>query len=207
MSINLSNRRDHAYLVLLAGEMRQQPLAPTGAPSSRRALMTAFCYSKIAGVPLDARFMIFPRGPISEEVLGDLEALEAADVLKNASLRPEQYAHLVPSTMSLQLAADYRTWIALHRETARQVLQVLAPLTPEHLDQVAAMHFLALQLKRQGSVDDGRVIFNFLAGQEEAGWNMGLTEAIALFADLVVARVIEPTAPPPIPLAPVSAIV
>ncbi len=180
--------QDMAYLALLAGEAQQLPYVP-GAPTSRRALVTAFCYSKIAGVPLAARFLVFP-------------------------LDPARYTHLVPAVQSLPLAAQHRLWLTEQRAQAQAVLAALAPLTPARLDQAAALHFLALHLKQQGTPAFGpAVVGEFLAAQADEGWQLTPGDAATLFVGLVKAGVIDYGEPAPaaaaatpiLPLLPVEA--
>lgn len=163
--------RDHALLCSVVGEANRQIREDNRGNVTRRALMSAFCYCKLAGVPVERRFLINPSGPVSEELIHDIESLELDEAIKNVSMQPDHHADYTTGVGALALCAEHRTWLNAHRETVGAVLKVLAPLTTSHLAQVACMHFLFLVLaEEQGPDLKKHVVDHFLAACLSEGW-------------------------------------
>lgn len=188
--------RDHALLCSIVGEANQQIKADSRGNVTRRVLLSAYCYCKLAGVPVARRFLIHPSGPVSEEVLLDLDSLECDEALKNVSMEPEHHADYIIGAGALALCAEHRTWLNSHRQTVTAVLGMLAPLTPSHLAQVACMHFLFLVLCEAGLTDlKSQVIDQFMAACPDEGWSVARDAAAALYSQMVSVRLIRDSSP------------
>lgn len=186
----LCTERDHALLCCIvseAGAIANE----TGARVTRRVVMTAFCYAKICGVPTDRRFMIYPAGPVADELLTDLEALEMDEAIKDVSLEPEHHANYITGVGALSLCAPHRGFLDLQRPRVQRVLKALAPLTKARLEQVACMHFLFLHLRKESAENlTQRVLAEFLAAREGEGWRISPEEAGDLYDRMAAAGLV-----------------
>lgn len=192
METAICQHRDQALLCTIIGEAGSL-VRSAGGHVSRRAVMTAFCYCKVAGVPTERRFMIYPPGPVADDILLDLEALEVDEAIKNVSIDPDNHADYVNSVGALSLCARHRTWLETVRPKVTAVLKAMAPLTKTHLAQVACMHFLFLFVRREIGPDDlrAKVLSEFLAAAPGEEWTVTADEADALFSALVEANLIH----------------
>lgn len=191
--IAICQHRDQALLCTIIGEANTIVSETGKGHVSRRAVISAFCYAKIAGVPTERHFGIFPGGPIANELVFDLEALEMDESIKNISLNPEGHADYQTGVGALSLCAKHRDWLELQRPKVRAVLKALTPLTNDHLAQVAAIHYLFLHLKRETAAAHvgAEVVVEFLAAVPGEGWTVNATAAIDMFNALAEAGVVH----------------
>lgn len=192
----ICQHRDQAVLCTIVGEANQTLSTKKGSLSgeavSRQALMHAFCYCKVAGLPIERRFLIYPTGPVADDILLDIEALELDQSIKNISVVPEEHADYTSGIGALSLCAKHRTWLETHRPLIRRVLKALTPLTREHLAQVACLHFLFLHMRRETGTENlaARVIAEFLAAAPGEDWEVSQEQAVTLYERMVEANLI-----------------
>jgi hypothetical protein len=187
----ICQHRDQAVLCTIVGEANKT-LDPKAGAVSRQALMHAFCYCKVAGLPIERRFLIYPTGPVADDILLDIEALELDQAIRNVSVVPEERADYTSGIGALSLCAKHRVWLETHRPLIRGVLRALRPYTKEHLAQVACLHFLFLHMRRETGTDNlpARVIAEFLAAAPGEEWEVSQADAVMLYERMVEANLI-----------------
>lgn len=190
--MQVSQERELAALAHMTAAARR-----TGAPVTRQGLMALYCYTRIAGAPLHHPFSIFPTGPVSEEVLADIDTLIAANAVKNHTMDPDGAADLSLWSEGLALCGRYGAFLDEVRPVVEAVLAAIGPLSINRLRHVATMHFLALHFQREGAKDVPlSTLTEFL--QAEAG-EMSATMAVDFYDRLHAIRLVPivPALPDP----------
>lgn len=187
----ICTERDQALLCAIVGAANERAKT-NGGKVTRRLVMTAYCYGKIAGIPIDHHFLIYPHGPLAADVLLDIEALELDGALKDVSLDPERGADYIPHTSALSLCVRYKGFLDLQRARIRRVLAALEPFGKERLAQVAALHYLFLHLQRSGEENVmQQTLGEFLAAREGEGWQINPEEAGCLYDRMAAAGLVS----------------
>lgn len=137
MSLFFAGTQDEA---LLAMAVQEASRADGVRYLGRTALQKIMYFLKVLGVPMDYRFDIHHYGPFCNAILHDTEMLMADEVIVDLAQRGH-YSNYAPGPNTDELLEMHAEAIEPNRERVREVVSVLAPMSPEKLELLATLHF------------------------------------------------------------------
>ncbi len=147
MSSFFSTERDDALLAMVVQEAHR---AAGVSPLGRTALQETMYFLKVLGVPMDYRFDIRRYGPFCDAILRDTEmAIVDGVVVDEAAGR--RYSNYVPGPNVEELLEKHAAVPAQYRQTVREVVTALAPMSPERLELLATLHSAFAAERASGS--------------------------------------------------------
>lgn len=150
-----------------------------------RTAMQKLAYSiQAVGVPVPCSFGIYTYGPYSDSVTFAVESLLADDVIKDASQNPK-YSNYRLDHNSEELLEFFADEIAPYRAQINQVVDALGNFSPNDLELIATLHFIAKrqkQTRQPGSKESVIREFKLIkrdkfSDPEIEAWYLGLTNA------------------------------
>ena len=137
MPLFFSTKQDDALLAMVV----QEACNADGVPYfGRTALQKTMYFLKVLGVPMDYRFDIHHYGPFCNAILTDTEMLIVDDVIVDSAPK-SRYSNYAPGPNVNELLEKHTEVLIQYRETMREVVAVLAPMSPEKLELLATLHF------------------------------------------------------------------
>jgi uncharacterized protein len=163
VELMLTGTRDQALLSLVVTEARIAA-DEAGGYVGRTAIQKILYFLNTRGVPMGYSFDIYHYGPYCEDVLRDAEWLQADEVIRDDSSKPQKYSNYGPGPALEQLLSAYAEELEPYRDRVRQVVRALVPLRAEHLELIATLDYLYRWLcaSGQGGPWKERVVARFL---------------------------------------------
>ena len=146
MSLFFSTERDDALLAMVVQEAHS---AAGVSYLGRTALQKTMYFLKVLGVPMDYRFDIHHYGPFCNAILRDTETLIVDGVVVDEANR-SRYSNYVPGPNAEVLLQKHAV-LEQYRQTVREVVAALAPMSPEKLELLATLHFAFAAERASGS--------------------------------------------------------
>ena len=147
MSLFFSTERDDALLAMVVQEAHS---AAGVSYLGRTALQKTMYFLKVLGVPMDYRFDIHHYGPFCNAILHDTEMLIVDGVVVDGAAK-SRYSNYAPGPNAEELIEKHAAVLARYRQTVREVVAALAPMSPEKLELLATLHFAFAAEKASGS--------------------------------------------------------
>lgn len=147
MSLFFSTERDDALLAMVVQEAHS---AAGVLYLGRTALQKTMYFLKVLGVPMDYRFDIHHYGPFCNAILRDTETLIVDEVVVEEATR-SHCSNYVPGANAEELLRKHAAVLEQYRETVRDVVAALAPMSPEKLELLATLHFAFAAERASGS--------------------------------------------------------
>ena len=137
MSLFFSTKQDDALLAMVV----QEACSADGVSYfGRTALQKTMYFLKVLGVPMDYRFDIHHYGPFCNAILHDTEMLAVDEVIVDSATK-SHYSNYAPGQNLNKLLEAHTEVLTQYREKVREVVAVLAPMSPEKLELLATLHF------------------------------------------------------------------
>lgn len=146
MILNLTQTREQAFLAMViqeAGNVLTQQNGYLG----RTAIQKILYFAQALGVPVRYRFDVYHYGPFCSDILSDVDSLVLEDVIADKSANPSRYSNYRIGPESERLFGDFHSEIEPHRETVRSIVKALVPLSPDHLELIATLHYAYRELR------------------------------------------------------------
>lgn len=144
MAILLTGTRDQALLAMVIQEAHQIAKQQRGFVG-RTAVQKIMYFLKAIGIPMDYSFDIYHYGPFADEILRDMEWLQADGVITDQSQKPDVYSDYAPAQMIQELLDRHSDSLEPLRGKVRNLVQVLIPLRPERLELLATLDYIYRQ--------------------------------------------------------------
>lgn len=149
MALFLTGTQDQALLatvVRLAWNVAQRD----GGYVGRTALQKIMYFLQVLGVPMGYKFSIHHFGPFSDDLVKDLEWLEADEVVRNTASSEVKYYNYGPGSTLDELVIPYQDLLAPHLEKIGHAVTAFVPLSPRDLELLATMHYAFRSVKAWG---------------------------------------------------------
>lgn len=142
-------KKEHALLTLVVAEAA--PL--TKSKSSflgRTAIQKIVYFLQREGVPMRYSFDLYTYGPFCQEVLFDMDDLQAMGAVKDSSTDPSKYSNYIVGEKAKHLLDRYSEFVQSVRPMAKPVVELLAPLKPDTLEAVATLDYVFRYIRARG---------------------------------------------------------
>lgn len=141
MGLLFSGGRDQALLTKVI-QVAHPIVISRGIYFGRTAIQKIMYFLKVLGVPMNYRFDIHHYGPFCGEILNDIEALLADDVINDVSKNRQKYSSYSPTVVADELVAAHAEDIRPYEEKIKELVNNLASLKPEYLELYATLDYL-----------------------------------------------------------------
>jgi uncharacterized protein YwgA len=168
MTLLLTGSREHALLGMIVQEAAEATRAG-GGYLGRTAMQKIPYFLKILGVPMGYRFDLHHYGTYCQAISTHIDWLVADQVIVDNSNNQEKYSRYQPGPALNELLSMHETDLEPHRETIRDVVRALLPLSPERLELIATLHYLYREQHASGDTGPwkDRVLARFLEVKKE----------------------------------------
>jgi uncharacterized protein YwgA len=146
MSLELRHRWEHALVAAVVDA------AKTSCPScylGRTAVQKLIYFLQVHEVPMRYKFRIYHFGPFCDDIVSDLDWLQADDVICDAS-NDTRYSNFRPGDGWGELKEKYVEKLAEHQETIDDIVDALSDLDPHDLELIATLDFCFRWVQAQG---------------------------------------------------------
>lgn len=114
----------------------------------RTAMQKLTYFVQVLGAPVPCSFGIYTYGPYSDKVTFAVESLLADDVIKDSSSNPK-YSNYRIGPNADELLSSFAHELTPHEAKIDQAVRVLGGFSPNELELIATLHFIA---KRQAQI-------------------------------------------------------
>ncbi|OFX13684.1 MAG: hypothetical protein A2Z18_09680 [Armatimonadetes bacterium RBG_16_58_9] len=146
MSLLLTETRDQALLAMVV-QAAHNAVRKRGGFVGRTAVQKIVYFLQVGGVQMNYRFKMYHYGPFCKELLDDIDWLLADEVLKDESSRQEKYSNYVPGEQIQELLSLHDEYLKKHRKAIEGIVEALAPLRPERMEEIATLYYVFRQQK------------------------------------------------------------
>lgn len=121
---------------------------PTGY-LGRTAIQKLTYFSKVLGAPIPCSFGIYTYGPYSDTVTFAVESLLADEVIVDQSMNPK-YSNYRLGRNAAELLSGFADDLRPHMDQIDRAAKVLGAFTPNELELIATLHFIAQRQVQTG---------------------------------------------------------
>ena len=113
-----------------------------------RTAIQKICYfAQVLGVPMRLDFQIHHYGPFSETLWHMVDDFVVEEILRDRSTDPEKYSNYGSGPRVKEVIAEHADIVKKHASTIDTVVEALKDLSPDKLELLATVHYVARTLK------------------------------------------------------------